>query len=77
MKGLVSVCDHFGSIFERDRQPRGKASIHRLRWIMASYHPISCSGGDVEGLVVLEYARPAAIEQICTRNKHGQSGRGM
>lgn len=32
---------------------------------MTSYHPISCPCGDVEGLIVLEDAGFAAVEQIC------------
>ena len=32
---------------------------------MTSYHPISCPCGDVEGLIVLEDAGLAAVEQIC------------
>ena len=32
---------------------------------MTSYHPISCLCGDVKGLIVLEDAGFAAVEQIC------------
>ena len=56
---------------------KGLLDVDRLSWIMASYHPISCSGGDVQGLVVLEDARLATVKQICMPQSRGQRLRGM
>ncbi len=63
--------------FSSGQTAKGLIDVHRLSWIMASYHPISCSGGDVQGLVVLENARLATVKQICMPQSRGQRLRGM